>query len=149
MRGCIGYHFDGLLSQLLVALHPLVLFTAMWLTSEDAGYDWVRGDVTECIGVHVFISVESLHCFLVGWCANKSYVIATSDLWLHPCFQPAFPQLPIPTPLHKIGISPGRNWNCDLCNQDFKSCQHWSQFWFKLGEITIWIRTEMESNFYW
>ena len=27
--GCIGYHFDGLLSQLLVALHPLVLFIAM------------------------------------------------------------------------------------------------------------------------
>ena len=28
-------------------------------------------------GVHVFISGESLHCFLVG--VNKSYVIATSD----------------------------------------------------------------------
>ena len=41
VRGCIGYHFDGLLNQLLVALHPLVLFIAMWLTSEDAGYDWV------------------------------------------------------------------------------------------------------------
>ena len=27
--GCIGYHFDGLLSQLLDALHPLVLFIAM------------------------------------------------------------------------------------------------------------------------
>ena len=25
---------------------------------------------------------ESLHCFLVGWCTNKSYVIAASDLWL-------------------------------------------------------------------
>ena len=49
VRGCIGYHFDGLLSQLLVALHPLVLFIAMWLTSEDAGYDWVGEDVTECI----------------------------------------------------------------------------------------------------
>ena len=34
--------------------------------------------------VHVFITGESLyrHCFLVGWCTNKSYVIATSDLWL-------------------------------------------------------------------
>ena len=31
-------------------------------------------------GVHVFISGESLHCFLVGWCTNKSSVIATSDL---------------------------------------------------------------------
>ena len=29
VRGCIGYHFDGLLIQLLVALHPLVLFIAM------------------------------------------------------------------------------------------------------------------------
>ena len=33
----------GLLSQLSFALHPLVLFIAMWLTSEDAGYDWVGG----------------------------------------------------------------------------------------------------------
>ena len=31
-------------------------------------------------GVHVFITGESLHCFQVGWCTNKSYVIATSDL---------------------------------------------------------------------
>ena len=29
VRGCIGYHFDGLLSKLLDALHPLVLFIAM------------------------------------------------------------------------------------------------------------------------
>ena len=29
VRGCIGYHFDGLLSQLLAALHPLVLLIAM------------------------------------------------------------------------------------------------------------------------
>ena len=29
VRGCIGYHFDGLLSQLLDALHPLVLFIAI------------------------------------------------------------------------------------------------------------------------
>ena len=29
VRGCIGYHFHCLLSQLLVALHPLVLFIAM------------------------------------------------------------------------------------------------------------------------
>ena len=43
VRGCIGYHFEGLLSQLLVALHYLVLFIAMWLTSKDAGYDWVGG----------------------------------------------------------------------------------------------------------
>ena len=39
MRGCIGYHFDGLLSQLLDALHPLVLFIffpVLFL------FDWVR-----------------------------------------------------------------------------------------------------------
>ena len=29
VHGCIGYRFDGLLSQLLVALHPLVWFIAM------------------------------------------------------------------------------------------------------------------------
>ena len=29
VRGCIGYRFDGLLIQLLIALHPLVLFIAM------------------------------------------------------------------------------------------------------------------------
>ena len=28
VRGCVRYHFDGLLSHLLVALHPLVLFIA-------------------------------------------------------------------------------------------------------------------------
>ena len=33
-----------------------------------------------CLGTHVFDSGGSLHCFLVG--VNKSYVIATSDLWL-------------------------------------------------------------------
>ena len=36
--------------------------------------------LTVAAGVHVFSSWESLHCFLVGWCTNKSYVIATSDL---------------------------------------------------------------------
>ena len=36
--------------------------------------------LTVAAGVHVFISGESLHCFLVGWCTNKSDVIATSDL---------------------------------------------------------------------
>ena len=29
VRGCIGYHFDGLLSQLIVALQPLALFIAL------------------------------------------------------------------------------------------------------------------------
>ena len=29
VHGCIGYHLDGLLSQLLFALHPLVLFIAI------------------------------------------------------------------------------------------------------------------------
>ena len=33
VRGCVGYHFDGLLSQLLDALHTLVLFIAISLTS--------------------------------------------------------------------------------------------------------------------
>ena len=29
VRGCIGYRFNSLLIQLLIALHPLVLFIAM------------------------------------------------------------------------------------------------------------------------
>ena len=53
---------------------------------------------TVAAGVHVFISGERLHCFLVGWCTDKSYVIATSDLWL---FIHASNLLPVilPTPL--------------------------------------------------
>ena len=47
-------------------------------------------------GVRVFISGESLHCFLVGWCTNKSDVTATSDLWL---FIHASNLLPLTTPL--------------------------------------------------
>ena len=48
--------------------------------------------------VHVFISGESLHCFLVG--VIKSYDIATSDLWLFiSYFQPAS-LASHPAPLH-------------------------------------------------
>ena len=47
-------------------------------------------------GVHVFISGESLHCFLVG--VNKSYVIATSDLWLFIHASNLLPSLPTPRP---------------------------------------------------
>ena len=43
--GCIGYHFDCLLSQLLVALHPLVLFIATIECVCVCG----GGGVTECI----------------------------------------------------------------------------------------------------
>ena len=49
-------------------------------------------------GVHVFISGESLHCFRVGWCTNKSYVIATSDLWLFIHASNLLPSLPTPLP---------------------------------------------------
>ena len=47
----------------------------------------------------VFISGESLHCFLVG--VKKSYVIATSDLWLFIHASNLLPSLPTPAPLHK------------------------------------------------
>ena len=140
VRGYIGYHFDGLLIQLLNALHPLVLFIAMlWLGVCVGGggggnrvycihvlghdplilsflsfsfligwefYGLFIESVKTCAlgrqrpfspsfpaeagclfavaaGVHVFISGESLHCFLVGWCANEKFAT------LHPCFQPA------------------------------------------------------------
>ena len=32
--------------------------------------------LTVAAGVHVFSSRESLHCFLVGWCTNKSYPVS-------------------------------------------------------------------------
>ena len=43
-------------------------------------------------------SGESLHCFLVGWCANKSYVRATSDLWLFLHASNLLPLLTTPLP---------------------------------------------------
>ena len=54
----------------------------------------------------VFISGESLHCFLVGGCTNISYVIATSDLWL---FIHASNLLSLysPSPL------PYKSWRCE------------------------------------
>jgi len=64
---------------------------------------------TVAAGVHVFISGESLHCFLVGWCTNKSYVIATSDLWL---FIHASNLLPLnsPSPL-PYTCNLNKHWN--------------------------------------
>ena len=51
--------------------------------------------VSRYLGTNASDSEESLHCFLVG--VNKSYVTATSDLWL---FSHAFNLLPsLPTPL--------------------------------------------------
>ena len=45
-----------------------------------------------------------IHCFLVGWCTNKSYVIATSDLWLFiHASNLSIPQLPTPLPYILIG----------------------------------------------
>ena len=52
---------------------------------------------TVVAGVHVFSTGESLHCFLAGWCTNKSYVIAASDLWL---FIHASNLLPLKSPHH-------------------------------------------------
>ena len=34
------------------------------------------------------------HCFLVGWCTNKSYVMAASDLWLFIHASNLLPSLP-------------------------------------------------------
>ena len=49
VRGYIGYHFDGLLIQLLNALNPLVLFIAILRLIGGGG----GGGVTECI-VYMF-----------------------------------------------------------------------------------------------
>ena len=66
--------------------------------------------LTVAAGVHVFSSGECLHCFLVGWYTNKSYVIATYDLWL---FIHASNLLPInspsPLPYIKMVLNVHRN----------------------------------------
>ena len=60
---------------------------------------------TVAAGVHVFISGESLHCFLAGWCTNKNYVIATSDLWLFIHASNLLPSTPHPTPLQNLALA--------------------------------------------
>ena len=60
---------------------------------------------TVAAGVLVFISGENLHCFLVGWCTNKSYVIANSDLWLFIHASNLLPSTPHPTPLRKLALA--------------------------------------------
>ena len=60
---------------------------------------------TVAAGVHVFISGENLHCFLVGWCTNKSYVIANSDLWLFIHASNLLPSTPHPTTLQKRALA--------------------------------------------
>ena len=48
------------------------------------------------------------HCFLVGWCTNKSYVIATSDLWLFIHASNLLPLNSLPhSPTH---VKPILNW---------------------------------------
>ena len=54
--------------------------------------------LTVAAGVHVFITGESLHCFLVG---VQIKVIATSDLWLFIHAFNLFPSTPHPAPLQE------------------------------------------------
>ena len=52
------------------------------------------------LGTNASDSGESLHCFLVG--VNKSYVIATADLWLFIHASNLLPSLPTPLPYIRI-----------------------------------------------
>ena len=52
-------------------------------------------------GVHVFITGESLHCFLVG---VQIKVIATSDLWRFIHASNLLPSTPHPTPLQNLAL---------------------------------------------
>ena len=65
-----------------------------------------RGRLSCLLLRQVFISGESIHCFLVGWCTNKTYVIATSDLWLFIHASNLLPSTPHPH-------SPTKPWRCD------------------------------------
>ena len=87
-------------------------------------------------GVHVFISGESLHCFLVGWCTNKSYVIATSDLWLFIHASNLLPSTPHPTPLHEYYIlhiiyhMNGTQVMSAISNHDFNTRPYVKALWY-------------------
>ena len=53
------------------------------------------------------------HCFVVGWCTNKSYVIATSDLWLFIHASNLLPLKSLPhSPTH---VKPILNW-ANICS---------------------------------
>ena len=101
----------------------------------------------------VFISVESLHCFLVGWCTNKSYVIATSDLWL---FIHASNLLPLNSPsplpyshiprflfskLNEFYRTTKRNVQCN----QFHRCQIYS-FCFQIFKFCVVPRTKQRCD---
>ena len=82
--------------------------------------------------VHVFISGESLHCFLVGWCANKSY----SNLWLSCDFivqelcesRGGRPGLSVLTSLLVSGIGHNLSLICQLTSEDIN--QHFMLWLF-------------------
>ena len=98
VRGCIGYRFNGLLSQLSCpTTFSFVLFIAMRLTSEDAGYDRVGGDVTECIvcvsGYDPLTFFFSLS-FLIGYeFYDPNYLVFKLVRWAGPAAS-LFPQCP-------------------------------------------------------
>ena len=73
---------------------------------------------TVAAGVHVSITGESLHCFLVGWCTNKSYVIATSDLWLFIHASNLLPSTPHPHSPTKLVHGPS-------CTAHSCGCSPW------------------------
>ena len=73
--------------------------------------------LTACMGTNVSDSGASLHCSLVG--VNKSYVMATSDLWLFIHASNLLPWLPTPLPYIKAATENGRVAACSVTTARF------------------------------
>ena len=87
-------------------------FSLSCCLSTNASELWFRGEPTLFLiqgrAYSVSDSGESLYCFLVG--VNKSYVIATSDLWLCIHASNLLPSLPTPLPHILYAISETHNY---------------------------------------
>ena len=99
------------------------LLACQWLTlhnhkmykgSKHLGQDAYKWTIMVCVCV-CLCAHASMHV-----CVYK-YACVHLHVCMHVC---VWVQITIPTVLVdiKIWISPGRNWNCDLCHQDFNVC---------------------------
>ena len=99
----------------------------------------------------VFISGESLHCFLVGWCTNKSYVIATSDLWLFIHASNLLPSTPHPhSPTQRIVLLFLRTEVAGCCwEQRWLAVEENRGFWWLLRTEVAGCRWDQVFDYWW
>ena len=98
-------------------INPFVTVTIMYYSNLQVNYMvtvFIRLEIAVVYTLHLlscskcFVCLclfQYRHCFLVGWCTNKSYVIAASDLWLFIHASNLFPSTPHPhSPTFKDGF---------------------------------------------